>query len=147
MTYDAATGTVVLFGGLGGKRYLGDTWTWDGTTWTQQHPAAHPVPRELRSDDLRRGDRHRGAVRRPWRQTLSRRHLDLGRHDLDPAAPGGPSGPSGAPGDGLRRGDRHRGAVRRGQGEHRPWRYLDLGRHDLDQTTRRGPPIGPHPGV
>src|ERR1700690_1136286 len=47
MTYDAATGTVVLFGGLGGKRYLGDTWTWDGTTWTQQHPAAHPVPREL----------------------------------------------------------------------------------------------------
>jgi hypothetical protein len=53
MAYDAATSTVVLFGGSGKKtvpddplsRFLGDTWTWDGTTWTQQHPAASPSPR------------------------------------------------------------------------------------------------------
>jgi hypothetical protein len=28
MAYDAATGTVVLFGGDGSKRALGGTWTW-----------------------------------------------------------------------------------------------------------------------
>ena len=50
MTYDAATGTVVLFGGgRGGDHYLGDTWTWDGTTWTQQHPAARPPGRNSAS--------------------------------------------------------------------------------------------------
>src|SRR5438132_1087557 len=46
MAYDAATGTVGLFGGVGNNaRNLGDTWTWNGTTWTQQHPAAHPLAR------------------------------------------------------------------------------------------------------
>jgi hypothetical protein len=40
MAYDAATGTVVLFGGDNRHGVLGDTWTWDGTTWTRQHPAA-----------------------------------------------------------------------------------------------------------
>src|ERR1700719_986653 len=39
MAYDAATGTVVLFGGGGANSSLSDTWTWDGATWTQQHPA------------------------------------------------------------------------------------------------------------
>jgi hypothetical protein len=46
MAYDAATGTVVLFGGFGRDNHaLGDTWTWDGTTWTRQHPATHPPDR------------------------------------------------------------------------------------------------------
>ena len=31
MTYDAASGAVVIFGGLG----FNDTWTWDGTSWAQ----------------------------------------------------------------------------------------------------------------
>ncbi len=35
MAYDPASGKVVLFGGFGGTSYLGDTWTFDGTTWTQ----------------------------------------------------------------------------------------------------------------
>ncbi|SFC28418.1 Galactose oxidase, central domain [Nocardioides terrae] len=41
MVYDEAHHQVVLFGGtqLGGGGELGDTWTWDGTTWTQ-----HVVP-------------------------------------------------------------------------------------------------------
>jgi hypothetical protein len=44
MAYDAATGTVVLFGGQNdsGLSYLSDTWTWNGTTWTPQAPAASP---------------------------------------------------------------------------------------------------------
>ena len=45
--YDAATGTVVLFGGTnGGGTYLADTWTWNGTTWTQQSPATVPTARQ-----------------------------------------------------------------------------------------------------
>ena len=46
MAYDAATSSVVLFGGFSiHGTGLSDTWTWDGTTWTQQHPAAHPSAR------------------------------------------------------------------------------------------------------
>jgi hypothetical protein len=46
MVYDQATRSVLVFGGLllsGG--YGNDTWTWDGTTWTQQFPAASPPAR------------------------------------------------------------------------------------------------------
>ena len=47
MAYDAATGTVVLFGGYStGTALLGDTWTWDGTTWTKQAPATSPPARD-----------------------------------------------------------------------------------------------------
>jgi hypothetical protein len=45
MDYDAATGNVVLFGGAGGPDGTTSndgTWTWDGTTWTQQNPATSP---------------------------------------------------------------------------------------------------------
>ena len=46
MAYDAATGTVVLFGGLSSSdRALGDTWTWNGTTWAKQAPATSPPAR------------------------------------------------------------------------------------------------------
>lgn len=46
MAYDAATGTVVLFGGYGASGdVLGDTWTYNGTTWTQQTPASSPPVR------------------------------------------------------------------------------------------------------
>ena len=45
MAYDAATGTVVLFGGNEDGITLGDTWTWDGTTWTKQDPATSPPAR------------------------------------------------------------------------------------------------------
>ena len=52
MAYDAATNTVVLFGGCtansncGSTGLLGDTWTWDGSTWTQLSPATSPPARE-----------------------------------------------------------------------------------------------------
>ncbi len=48
MIYDAADQDVVLFGGFGG-RYLGDTWTWNGSTWTQQDTATAPEPRDTGS--------------------------------------------------------------------------------------------------
>ena len=35
MTYDAATGDVVLFGGSGGSTYLNATWVYNGSSWTQ----------------------------------------------------------------------------------------------------------------
>jgi RHS repeat-associated protein len=49
--FDAATGTVVLFGGWvsSSHSYLGDTWTWDGASWTQQTP---PVSPSARSDAM-----------------------------------------------------------------------------------------------
>ena len=36
LVYDAATGQLVLFGGIGSGSYLADTWTWDGRRWTQR---------------------------------------------------------------------------------------------------------------
>lgn len=44
--YDEASHQVVLFGGMGADgTALGDTWTWDGSTWTQQHPQTPPPAR------------------------------------------------------------------------------------------------------
>jgi hypothetical protein len=51
MAYDAARGQVVLFGGeLPGSgpqngTLTNETWTWNGTSWQQQHPATSPSPR------------------------------------------------------------------------------------------------------
>jgi hypothetical protein len=46
MAYDAANNTMVMFGGRGtGGTVLGDTWTWDGSNWTQRHPATAPSGR------------------------------------------------------------------------------------------------------
>jgi hypothetical protein len=46
MAYDPKIAKVVLFGGTVPGRYYGDfvtdTWTYDGATWTQQHPASSP---------------------------------------------------------------------------------------------------------
>jgi Dockerin type I domain len=52
-TYDEARSVVVLFGGrnyeyVNGNwvfSQLGDTWTWDGKTWTEKHPAHSPPAR------------------------------------------------------------------------------------------------------
>jgi hypothetical protein len=51
--YDEARGVIVLFGGrnyeyINGNwvfSQLGDTWTWDGQTWTELHPAHSPPSR------------------------------------------------------------------------------------------------------
>jgi hypothetical protein len=51
MTYDPATQKVVLFGGSASKSedWFGDTWTWDGSNWTEEHPAESPSPRAYAS--------------------------------------------------------------------------------------------------
>jgi Galactose oxidase, central domain len=47
MVYDAATETVLMFGGASSSAALGDTWEWNGRTktWTQLTPATSPPPR------------------------------------------------------------------------------------------------------
>jgi hypothetical protein len=49
MAYDAATMTMVLFGGIASpttsEQSLDDTWTWNGSNWTEQQPANVPPPR------------------------------------------------------------------------------------------------------
>jgi hypothetical protein len=47
MSADPTTGHVVLFGGNNctADGYINDTWTWDGTNWTQQSPSTSPSTR------------------------------------------------------------------------------------------------------
>jgi uncharacterized protein (TIGR03437 family) len=44
MAYDSAHNQIVLFGG-GNGRVLNETWTWDGSNWTQKLPLASPPGR------------------------------------------------------------------------------------------------------
>ena len=48
MAYDPATANTVLFGGYGDSE-LSDTWTWNGTTWTERFPATIPPARDAAS--------------------------------------------------------------------------------------------------
>ena len=47
MAYDEATGTLILFGGSGSAygSQLNDTWSYDGTNWTQLSPGTSPRAR------------------------------------------------------------------------------------------------------
>lgn len=47
MTYDPARNEIVLFGGdpSGGSSSDDETWTWNGTQWTQRSPASRPTAR------------------------------------------------------------------------------------------------------
>jgi len=47
MAYDAIRGVTVLFGGFddGTVTVYGDTWEWNGSTWTQRNPASAPSAR------------------------------------------------------------------------------------------------------
>ena len=47
MAYDQQSGQLILFGGDYGSGLLGDTWSWDGGSWTQLHPTTSPSPRDL----------------------------------------------------------------------------------------------------
>lgn len=43
IAYDENRDVLVMFGGaVNGVTPVGDTWTWDGTCWTQRHPAVSP---------------------------------------------------------------------------------------------------------
>ena len=45
MTYDPASGKIIMFGGFDGTRYLNDTWTFDGVTWTEVATNTRPPAR------------------------------------------------------------------------------------------------------
>ena len=45
MAYDPGTGQLVLFGGNDGSGPVADTWTWDGSSWTEQSPSTSPPAR------------------------------------------------------------------------------------------------------
>lgn len=47
MAYDAARGRVVLFGGLTGANWTGDTWEWDGVNWSLVTPTISPQPQPM----------------------------------------------------------------------------------------------------
>src|SRR5262249_11910483 len=51
MAYDPLRHVIVLFGGLasGTQANLGDTWEWDGTTWTDRTPDLSPAARPFSS--------------------------------------------------------------------------------------------------
>ncbi len=58
IAYDPMTETVVLFGGLNvrvgasGGTFSNQTWTWDGTTWTQQFPSVSPSARSWNTNAM-----------------------------------------------------------------------------------------------
>jgi Galactose oxidase, central domain len=45
MAYDPVSGKIVVFGGFGPLSYFGDTWTFDGRTWTKESPPVSPGAR------------------------------------------------------------------------------------------------------
>ena len=45
MAYDPSTSQLILFGGSTGPTSLGDTWDWNGTTWTKLAPVDNPLAR------------------------------------------------------------------------------------------------------
>ncbi|HEX2712203.1 MAG TPA: hypothetical protein VHM88_08275, partial [Candidatus Acidoferrales bacterium] len=50
MAYDPTTRKVLMFGGSSASillKYLGDTWAWDGSDWTQLSPVHSPSPRQM----------------------------------------------------------------------------------------------------
>src|ERR1700682_2991647 len=44
MAYDPETGQTVLFGGRTENQFLGDTWTFDGTSWSRRTTVTSPLP-------------------------------------------------------------------------------------------------------
>jgi hypothetical protein len=47
LAYDSALGKLVLFGGSNAGSngpYFTDTWSWNGSTWTQLNPTGGPPP-------------------------------------------------------------------------------------------------------
>jgi len=97
LAYDSANQQVVLFGGSGnlfqGHVAFSDTWTWDGSNWTEESPQTSPPSRAYHSmayDSahglavLFGGENFLGRTKLNV-PTVFRRHLDVGhtggRHD------------------------------------------------------------------
>ena len=145
MAYDPATGDVVLFGGTAADfDPLGDTWTWNGTTWTQQSPATSPPARSP----------PRWPMTRPpaaWscsgagRRQRPRRYVDMERYQLDPGVPATSPSARIAASMAYDPATWEHGPVRgrRQQLRWSPRRYLDLERHNVDSGVPGGKSVGP----
>jgi hypothetical protein len=71
LAWDPAHHVDLLYGGAGPQGGLGDTWTWNGTTWTQLNPATSPPAMK---DAAMAWDSTRGRV------------VLLGRSDFNPTS-------------------------------------------------------------
>jgi hypothetical protein len=91
MVYDPTTGTIVLFGGADQNNgsVFGDTWTWDGVTWTEQFPPVSPSARSVSEsmvfDPVSKNVLLFGGG--DCCRTYYNDTLDVERRDLDAAAP------------------------------------------------------------
>lgn len=47
MVFDERSGVCVLFGGSTGNQVHGDTWTWNGSSWSQAMPVHAPSARDV----------------------------------------------------------------------------------------------------
>jgi hypothetical protein len=68
MAFDPGGGGVVLFGSCCKFNFFeidDETWTWDGTTWTQKTPSTRPPARWAPAMGLRRGHRQGRPLRGP----------------------------------------------------------------------------------
>jgi hypothetical protein len=65
MAYDAATATVVLFGGSGKRGYLGGTWTW-GRVSLDQASSPDPAPQLSTTAWIHAALTRCGRTRRAW---------------------------------------------------------------------------------
>ena len=87
MAYDPGTGQLVLFGGYDGG-FLDDTWTWNGSTWTQMTPATSPPARDSASMAYDPGTGQL-VLFGGWDEAQHlQRHLDLGWQHLAAAVTG-----------------------------------------------------------
>jgi hypothetical protein len=139
LCYDSARQRCVLFGGQDSTpAYLGDTWEWNGTTWLQRAPRGEPAGALAARDGVRLGARQDRAVRRR-RPGVVRRHVGVGRHQLDAALPGGQPAGAAPARDGLRLRARPDALLRRQRlvAQRRPG-HLGLGRHELGAALSAG---------
>ena len=74
MTYDPVSGKTIAFGGFDGTGYLNDTWSFDGTSWTQIATQSVPPARAGRSKG--------STLRRVQRNQLLGRYVALGWVDV-----------------------------------------------------------------
>ena len=83
MAYDPVSKKVVLFGGAGQTVDLNDTWTFDGTNWTQQVTGGCAAGAQWRGHGVRPGYQKAGYVRWICQWAVPPGYMGLGWRDLD----------------------------------------------------------------
>jgi cysteine-rich repeat protein len=142
LAFDPTSGHVLLFGGFTAASTLaGDTWSWDGSSWTELSPTTGPTPRQLcgmvthearRSAILVGGRDATGASAEVWEWTGTWQRLP----ELPVALA--------APGHVLRPPSAAPGRVRRpAQRRHRRGSHLGVGRRELGRGAVAVDAAGP----